>query len=120
MKAHHMVPMLALTMTVPLTGCLTLQRSDAIDTENLLAAAGFEAKPADTPPRLASLRAMPARKLVWQLKDDKFVYSYADPDFCACVYVGGAKEYSAYRRLDAEQEIAEERMREEMDWDASW
>ncbi|HKC51356.1 MAG TPA: hypothetical protein VKF60_11235 [Myxococcota bacterium] len=119
MKAHTVL-MLVLTMTVPLAGCATLERGEAIDTENLLAAAGFEAKPADTPARLANLRTLPARKLIWQLKDDKFVYSYADPDFCACLYVGGAKEYSAYRRLDLEQEIAEERMREEMDWEAWW
>jgi hypothetical protein len=80
----------------------------------LLAAAGFQAKPAETPEKLANLKTMPPRKLVSQAKDGNFVYSYADPDYCQCLYVGGRKEYSAYHRLAVEKEIAQERAA--MEW----
>src|SRR5262249_50085928 len=72
------------------------------------AAAGFQAQPADTPEKLANLRAMPPRQLVSQAKDGTVVYSYADPDYCRCLYVGGPPEYSVYQRLAVQQEIAPE------------
>jgi hypothetical protein len=108
MKIYRKVVMLALIVALPLAGCAAIQRSEAKDTEQLLATAGFQAKPADTPEKLANLRAMPPRQLVSQAKDGKFVYSYADPDYCQCLYVGGPTEYSAYQRLAVQQEIAPE------------
>ncbi|HVN37977.1 MAG TPA: hypothetical protein VMW19_07380 [Myxococcota bacterium] len=42
---------------------------------------------------------MPPRKLVSQARDGQLVCSYADPDECVCVYVGGPEEHSAYERL---------------------
>jgi hypothetical protein len=115
MKIYRKVVMLALIAVLPLAACATIQRSEAKDTEQLLAA-GFQAKPADTPEKLANLRAMPPRKLVSQAKDGKFVYSYADPDYCQCLYVGGPTEYSAYQRLAVQKEIAEEQREAAMDW----
>jgi hypothetical protein len=104
MKVYRNVVMLALIAALPLAGCAAIQRSEAQDKEQLLAAAGFQVKPADTPEKLANLRTMPPRKLVSQ-KDGDFVYSYADPDYCQCLYMGGPKEYSAYQRLAREEEI---------------
>ena len=115
MKVYRKVVMLALIVALPLAGCAAIQRSEAKDTEQLLAAAGFQAKPADTPEKLANLRTMP-RKLVWQAKDGKFMYAYADPDYCQCLYVGGPTEYSAYQRLAVQKEIAEEQREAAMDW----
>jgi hypothetical protein len=117
MKGYRKVVMLALIVALPLAGCAAIQRSEAKDTEQLLAAAGFQAKPADTPEKLTNLRTMPARKLVSQAKDGKFVYSYADPDYCQCLYVGGPTEYSAYQRLAVQKEIAQEQREAAMDWD---
>jgi hypothetical protein len=114
-KIYRKVVMLALIAVLPLAACATIQRSEAKDTEQLLAA-GFQAKPADTPEKLANLRAMPPRKLVSQAKDGKFVYSYADPDYCQCLYVGGPTEYSAYQRLAVQKEIAQEQRDAALDW----
>ena len=108
MKIYRNVVMLALIVALPLAGCAATQRREAKATEQLLVAAGFQAQPADTPEKLANLRAMPPRQLVSQAKDGKFVYSYADPDYCQCLYVGGPTEYSAYQRLAVQQEIAPE------------
>jgi hypothetical protein len=117
MKGYRKVVMLALIVALPLAGCAAIQRSEAKDKEQLLAAAGFQAKPADTPEKLANLRTMPPRQLVSHAKDGKFVYSYADPDYCQCLYVGGPTEYSAYQRLAVQKEIAEEQREAAMDWD---
>jgi hypothetical protein len=116
MKSCRQVVILALMMVIALSGCAAIQRSDTMDKEQLLAAAGFQAKPADTPEKLANLRVMPARQLVSQAKDGMFVYSYADPDYCQCLYVGGPTEYSAYQRLALQKEIAQEQRDAAMDW----
>ena len=108
--------LLALVAALPLAGCATLQRREAGNTEQLLAAAGFQAKPADTPAKVANLDAMPPRKLVSQVKDGKFAYGYADPDGCKCLYVGGPQEYSTYQRLAIEKRIADDECQTAMDW----
>jgi hypothetical protein len=117
MKVYRKAMMLALIVALPLAGCVALQRSEARDTEQLLAAAGFQAKPADTPEKLANLRTMPPRQLEARSKDGNFAYTYADPDYCQCLYVGGPKQYSAYQRLAVKKEIAQERREAAMDWD---
>jgi len=120
MKGYRKVVMLALIVALPLAGCAAIQRSEAKDTEQLLAASGFQAKPADTPKKLANLRTMPPRQLVSQSKDGKFVYSYADPDYCQCLYVGGPTEYSAYQRLAVQRDIAEEAAIDVRHWGPGW
>jgi hypothetical protein len=105
LKVYRNVVMLVLIAAMPFAGCAAIQRGEAKDREQLLAAAGFQAEPADTPEKLANLSTMPPRTLVSQSKDGNFVYSYADPDYCQCLYVGGPKEYSAYQRLALEEEI---------------
>jgi hypothetical protein len=111
------VVMLALIVALPLTGGAAIQRSEAKDTEPLLAAAGFQAKPAETPEKRTNLRTMPPRQLVSQAKDGNMVYTCADPDDCQCLYVGGPNEYAAYQRLAVEKKIAQERRDAAMDWD---
>ena len=99
-----------------LAGCATIRRNEATSTEQLLAASGFQIRPADTPQRLADLNSMPRQKLVVRSKDGTVVYTYADPDKCHCLYVGGPKEYSALQRLRVEKEIAAGDAESGMDW----
>jgi hypothetical protein len=117
MQVYRNVVVLAIMIALPLAGCAAIQRSETRNTEQLLAAAGFQAKPAETAEKLANLKTMPPRKLVARPKNGKFVYTYADPDYCHCLYVGGPAEYSAYQRLAVEKEIAEEQQEAAMDWD---
>jgi hypothetical protein len=64
-------------------------------TEQLLAAAGFEMKLADTPEKLANLNTLtPRRTLIPQERDNRLYYVYADPDLCKCLYVGTAMQYA--------------------------
>ena len=106
-----------------LAGCAAILRNEAISTEQLLAAAGFQTRPADTPERLTDLNSMPRQKLVVRSKDGNVVYIYADPNSCHCLYIGGPKEYSAYERLRVEKEIAGDSAEAAKHWpggDPSW
>ena len=118
---EHWTPKLAplvLAATVVLTGCATIRQSQARDTEQLLAAAGFTMQLADTAEQ--PLDAMPPYRLVSRTKDGAVQYTYADPKGCKCVYVGGSKEYSEYQRLSTERRIARERLWAAEDAWADW
>jgi hypothetical protein len=88
-------------------GCATIQRLEAIETGRMLAAAGFHVVPADTAERQKDLRSEPPRRIVSRTKDGNVEYTYADPDTCHCVYIGGEKEYSEYERLRMQKETAQ-------------
>ena len=75
-----------------LAGCSAIQGRTAADSEEILAQAGFQRHPLDEP-------GLPARHLV----ESAGTYKFADPDFCQCVYLGGAKEYAELQRLRAER-----------------
>lgn len=109
-----------LLLAPALFGCATMQQQQVEDTEQLLAAAGFKIRPADTPEKLAHLATLQPFKLVTRSKDDQFVYTYADPQYCKCLYAGGPKAYQELQRLKLQrQQVAEEVMASEdagMNW----
>ena len=80
----------------------------------MLAAAGFEAHPADTPERQQQLAALPPHQLLMRPAPpgsrEPVGYVYADPDYCHCLYVGDVHAYQAFERLVVEKRIADERM----------
>jgi len=116
----RMVLSVGLSVAVLLTGCAAIQRSEALSTEQLLAAAGFVKRPADTAERQQHLAALPPYRLESRTKDGKVVYTYADPGGCQCLYVGGSKEYSEYQRLRVQRQIAADQawaaQQAQMDW----
>ena len=120
MYATRMVLSVGLSIVMMLTGCAAIQRSEARSTEQLLAAAGFVMRPADTAERQQRLAALPPYRLESRTKDGKVVYTYADPGACQCLYVGGSKEYSEYQRLRVQRQIAEDQawaaQETQMDW----
>jgi hypothetical protein len=80
-----------------LCGCADMR---AADRENLLTLAGFQrvattasGAPADLPPR----------ELVQGSGGNWY---FADPEGCACVFVGGFREYAAYEDLRRRQILA--------------
>jgi hypothetical protein len=117
MLLGRLVVMGALLAALLLAGCTAIRRSEARQTEPLLAAAGFQAIPANTPERLTDLHTMPPLQLVARPKDGHFVYTYADPYDCQCLYVGGPAEYSAYQRLAVQKAIAEAQRQAALDWE---
>jgi hypothetical protein len=90
--------------------CTAMRRWEAADTDDLLVAAGFAAKSADTPEAMAKLKAMTPLKIIRRVKDGEMVYTYADPYDCQCLLVGNAQQYQEYRRLAVQKQIADEQL----------
>lgn len=117
---------LELTMIVmaliALAGCAAvqaIQKSEATDKEQLLTAAGFRVRLADTPEKLAHLQTLTQRKLIAHQRDGKVYYVYADALACKCLYIGNEEAYQRYRQLVIQQQIADQqRMTAEMNYDA--
>jgi hypothetical protein len=84
-----------------------IEKQETKSTEQLLSAAGFDIRPADTPDKLASLQAMKQRKLIRrQDKDGQLQFLYADAGLCRCLYVGDEQDYQQYQKLAVRQQIA--------------
>jgi len=101
----------AVVLIVVLAGCAAMRQERARDKENMLAAAGFQMKPADTPKRVAHLQMLtPLKLLPYTRTDGKLLYVYADPKGCNCLYVGDETAYQRYRALEQQQKVAQEQM----------
>lgn len=98
------------------SGCATIEKENAMDTERTLTAAGFRMQTADTPEQRAHLQTLTPRKLVKHEKDGEPVWIYADATYCNCLYAGSEKAYQEYSKLSIQQEIAEENEDAAMDW----
>jgi hypothetical protein len=112
------LPLVALGLSV--TGCATIRAHQTVETEQVLAAAGFQVKPADTPEKLAHLQTLTPRKVVRYTRDGQPQYVYADPETCKCLYVGDEQRYQKYQELSLQKQIADEQMSAaETNWDTS-
>jgi len=112
--------LLVLATAISVGGCAATRRHEASVTGDLLIAAGFKTKPADSPERAQKLRAMPPLKILSQSKDGHTVYRYADPYGCACLYVGDEQAYAKYRSLALQKQRADERLEAEEDASMEW
>jgi hypothetical protein len=106
MKSMAIGLMIALT----LMGCATIQKGETLDKEQMLAAAGFRMKLAETPEKLAALQGLPQHQLITGVKDGRMIYLYADATTCKCMYVGNEKAYQRYQRFALEKQIAREEL----------
>lgn len=61
--------------------------------------AGFVMREANTPEKMARLKAIPPRKILARSKNGERYYVYADPDYCRCALVGTAQALQTYRDL---------------------
>jgi hypothetical protein len=90
--------------------------------EDLLAASGFTAVPANTPQRQTSLTTLPPHKFVQQVRKNAVIYVYADPTICQCLYVGNQAAYDRYRANVFQKKLADEQAFnarvDEMNWEA--
>jgi len=98
---------LILLGAVALAGCAGMQTSETQDKEQLLSAAGFRLKLADTPAKQAKLKTLMPRRLVPHDFNGKLLYVYADPAQNR-LYVGDQKAYQNFQALAVAKEIAEE------------
>ena len=94
-------------MALAVVGCASQQELVG-QKEDLLAAAGFQVRPADSPRRLAAMKSLPPNKFVTRIKNGQPVYQYADPLVCRCVYFGTQQNWDAYRREVFAKQLADE------------
>jgi hypothetical protein len=106
----------ALAMAVSglfLSACAT-QQSISQQTEQMLVAAGFLEKPANTPKRQARLAALPPYHVLSQRVNaggkDTVGYVYADPQFCHCVFVGNTEAFQKYQQLAFQAHLVQEQV----------
>ncbi|MFZ3236832.1 MAG: hypothetical protein WA417_07915 [Stellaceae bacterium] len=88
--------------TLLLAACATSD-AEAPTKGDLLAQAGFVRRDADTPDRIAALKALPPHQFVMRNSNGSVKYMYADPNACGCIYVGGQRAYDQYRQQMAGQ-----------------
>ena len=91
-------------LALALGGCA----GQVVQKEDMLAAAGFSFRPADTPQKVAALKALPAHSFVRQVRNGQAVWVYADPSICACLYAGNDNAYQRYRQEVFQKRIADE------------
>ena len=84
------------------SGCASTRQ-----TEDLLTAAGFKARPATNAAQQAQLESLPAHKVSAVEKAGKKYYVYPDPAK-KVIYVGDATQYEQYKKLRRQQQWAEE------------
>jgi hypothetical protein len=97
----------AVLAAVLLGGCAT---QAVTQQENMLVAAGFQFKPADTPAKQAFLKTLPAHQFAYQIHDGRNLWLYADPSICNCLYAGNDNAYQAYRHEVFEKRIADQQL----------
>ena len=90
-----------------IVGCTTPQQQVS-QKEDLLSAAGFQIRIADSPQRIAALKSLPPNKFITRVKNGQLVYQYADPLVCRCIYFGTQQNWDAYRQEVFQQRLADE------------
>jgi hypothetical protein len=88
--------------------------------EDLLAAAGFTMRPANTAQRKASLQQLPPNKFVQRTRAGQTQYVYADPAVCDCLYIGDQQAYSAYKNDLLIRRIANQEEMDAMTYQDTW
>jgi hypothetical protein len=110
----------SLGLAILLSACMS-QQQRVENKEDLLAAAGFVARPANTPERQAMLHRLPPDRFVQRARGNQFVYLFADPLVCNCLYVGDQAAYGRYRQEVLRRQLANEQMMAaQMNEDAVW
>jgi len=106
----RLAPLAAVSaIAVLIAGCETT-RQMVTHKEDSLTAAGFTARPANTPKRAAMLKRLPPHRFVQKPDGETVDYVYADPLVCGCLYVGSEQAYAQYVRNEQQQALANEQM----------
>jgi hypothetical protein len=107
-RAAASLAAISISVAIGLAGCASMSGL-VRRKENLLAAAGFDAHPANTSQREAELKSLPPDKFVTRAKGDHIEYFYADPLVCNCLYTGDQKAFDNYKHEVFQRRIANER-----------
>jgi hypothetical protein len=105
-----MKALLSLTLAaVFLTGCAAIEKAERGSTEQMLAAAGFNALPADTPQRQAALAQLKPYVISQQFRNGQALYVYPDAEG-NFAYIGDQAAYNRYQKLMVQQQISDQNL----------
>ena len=106
-KMLRRILMTALVLTGPLGlwGCTLTPKATANQVENMLVAADFKYKTADTAQQEERIRALPQGQFIRHQAGGKVHYLYADVAGCKCVWRGDAAAYSRFKELARERRV---------------
>ena len=104
MKSNAFKFLAAVAILAIAVGCANTQQK-----ESALVASGFKVITPNTPAQQAKLKTLKADKVSMVQKKGKMYYIFPDPANNRA-YVGGPKEYQAYKALRAQQKIATEKL----------
>ena len=108
MKRNYTAVMLfSSAVSLGISGCAS---QEVKSMEVLLFQAGFDIRTADTDKKLAHLKRLQQNKLVLRKNDGATGYYYADIVGCTCIYTGSESNYSKYKKLVAQESMADERL----------
>jgi hypothetical protein len=99
-----------LGLCVAVAGCAAIERQEDQQTEQLLSAAGFQMRTADTPAKLADLERLHQHKVVRHEHDGGTTYVYADAAGCKCLYTGNQDNYDQFQKLQVQENVASQEM----------
>ncbi len=99
-----------------LPGCASIQKSNTIENERLLLAAGFKKQMADTPELQEQVKQMQQREVISKNENNKISYYYADAEDCQCLFTGTDVEFQRYRELKPLEYEAERRYNPASNW----
>jgi hypothetical protein len=97
--------LIGLTVTLLALGACS---APVVQKEDMLAAAGFSFRPANTPRAAVALKALPAHRFVRRVRNGQTVWIYADPTICGCLYAGNDAAYQRFRQEVFQKQIADE------------
>lgn len=113
-------PLTAALMCLALAACASKEELVAEKTD-MLSAAGFTVRPANTPERQAALQSLPPHQFVQETRGNRIVYLYADPLVCNCLYIGDQEAYGRYQRQALALRISNQRLlAAQLRADAAW
>jgi hypothetical protein len=75
---------------------------------DMLKAAGFQVRVADSPHRVAQMNQLAPNKVVTRVRNGQKVYLYSDPASCNCVYLGTQQNWDVYQEQRAARRMAKE------------
>ncbi|NOY00385.1 MAG: hypothetical protein GXP30_11710 [Verrucomicrobia bacterium] len=109
MKKHmwHSMSILILNALV-LAGCKSVAEVNLRDTRRDLVRAGFEKLKADTPEKLAHLKALEQLVVTKRYRNGELFYFYADSIVSKSLYVGRVENYLKYSGINANINRAEQ------------
>ena len=109
----------AVAFMLAVAGCTT-PPTQVAQKGDMLAAAGFQVRKADSPHRVDQMKRLPPNQFVTRVRNGQKVYLYSDPSGCNCVYLGMQQNWDAYQQQLAARRMAQEEIstaESQAEWD---